>query len=144
MKRWCLWLLVALGIAGLTLGTIFAIQPVPPFHFMEGYVWRRAENKEHYPELHERAYVVIGSWPDIKKTAQAELPSEGFLPKRNFMPEGEMCAFQKGEIEIILVPQLEKIAHVDGSEDCTVIMYANGGPRSPSVWDRILSLFGAQ
>jgi hypothetical protein len=145
MKRKGIWLTVGglLLLAGIVLLTVFAMQPVPPFAFMEGREWRRAKPGESLPGLGEQAFAITGRWPAVKNEATAELERAGYAV---IISVNEGVLFRNGsrDVTVSLFPDIQRIGQADGSDPCAITVYVSGKVVPRSVWDRFLSLFGAQ
>jgi hypothetical protein len=145
MKRKSIWLLAAgtLLACGIVLALIFSIQPTAPFAFMEGQEWRRAKPGEHVPGLGEQAFAITGRWPAVKNEATAELEGAGYSAIGS-VNEGILFRNGSRDVTVSLFPDIQRIGQADGSDPCTITVYVSGKVVPRSVWDRFLSLFGAQ
>jgi hypothetical protein len=73
MKRWLLYGGGALAAALIGLFCMLALQPVPPFRFMEGHEWSAAPVGEG-----KRRFVMTGQWLKVRQEAEKELLSLGY------------------------------------------------------------------
>jgi hypothetical protein len=126
----------------------FAMQPQPPFEFMEERGWREAGPDEVRERKGYTNYVIFGKWFDIQEAARDEARETGLRGDGWLLHNIELRYYKGmpvfGQADVRVYPLFRDVDDLLEDRQCKVAVCVSERLKGRGYWDRLLAVFGAE